>query len=140
MALYATRADLDAKPWARDIPTLADLGGDNVEDAGLVDGILASASAEVESKVAGRTDLGLSAPYPAKLVDVTCDIARYLLYVDEPPERVTKRYNDAIKLLIAVRDGLESFGLDAQGRAVETPMLVEIESQGNVFGRRDGTV
>lgn len=139
MTLYATRADLAAKPWGRDLPLLADFNQDGEEDDGAVDAALASASAEVESKVSSRTDLGLAPPYPRKLVDVTCDLARYFLYA-EPPEPVTKRYNDAIKLLIAVRDGLESFGLDAAGNTVETPMLVDIRHQGNVFGRQDGTV
>jgi len=140
MSLYATRADLDKKPWARDIPTLADLDGDGVEDAGVVADLLASASAEVESKITGRTDLALAAPYPQRLVDATCDICRFLLYSDKVPEHVRKRYEDAVRLLVAVRDGLESFGLDSAGKVVDTPMLVEISHQGSVFAREGGTV
>lgn len=137
--LYATRADIDRKPWGKDVPSLADLDGDGQEDAGLVDGLLKSASAEVESKVAGRTDLALAAPYPQRLVDAACDIFRFLLYVDTPPEHVRQRYGDAVKLLVAVRDGLESFGLDSAGQVVDSPMLIQISHQGRVFGREDGT-
>lgn len=135
MTLYATRADLDAKPWAREVPILADLDNDGAEDAGVVDEVLASASAEIQSKVAGRTDLALSEPYPRRLADIACDIARYLLHGDKPTEHVRQRYEDAVRTLNAVRDGVESFGLDGAGSVVETPMLIQIENQGNVFGR-----
>ena len=68
---------------------------------------------------------------------MACDIARYCLYTDVPPVHVTKRYDDAIRLLIAVRDGLESFGLtDSQGDSLDAPMPVEMRNFGQVF-RRD---
>ena len=134
MTSYATRADLDKKQWAVEIAQLADRDRDGEEDAGVVDSALAWACAVIDSKLAGRIDLSMSAPYPARLVDICCDLARYELYGVQPTEHVRLRYEDAVKQLDAVRDGKETLGLDPSGDPVLAANPILISSNANVFG------
>jgi phage gp36-like protein len=134
MPSYAARADIDKKQWAIELAQLADRDRDGEEDAGVVDSALAWACAVIDSKLAGRVDLSMSAPYPARLVDIACDLARYELYGVQPTEHVRLRFEDAIKQLDAVRDGKETLGLSSNGDPVLATSPILISSNANVFG------
>jgi phage gp36-like protein len=134
MPAYATRSDLDKKQWSVELAQLADRDRDGEEDAGVVDSALAWACSLIDSKLAGRIDLSMAAPYPARLVDIACDLARYELYGVQPTEHVRLRYEDAIKQLDAVRDGKETLGLSPNGDPVLAANPILISSNANVFG------
>jgi phage gp36-like protein len=134
MPSYATRSDLEKKQWAVELAQLADRDRDGEEDAGVVDSALAWACSLIDSKLAGRIDLSMAAPYPARLVDICCDFARYELYGVQPTEHVRLRYEDAIRQLDAVRDGKETLGLSSSGDPVLAANPILISSESNVFG------
>lgn len=76
-----------------------------VIDPVVVGRALDDASAEIDTYLCGRYDLPLTAPYPAILERVCCDIARYRLYDDLPIVEVRKRYEDALSWLRDIAAG-----------------------------------
>jgi phage gp36-like protein len=134
MTPYATRADLDKKPWSNELPILADRDRDGEEDVGVVDGALAWATRMIDSKLAGRFDLASLTAIPPRIVDIACDLARYELYGDQVTEHVRLRYEDAISQLNAARDGKETLGIQSDGNPVSPVSSIIISSEKNVFG------
>lgn len=132
---YAQEHDLDAAFGATEISQLSDRDGNGTRDSGVIAVALGKADALIDSKLAARFALPLASPYPPRLVDVACDLARHELYIGPPPEHVQVRYALALKQLDAVRDGLETLGLDAGGQPVENEMVIDIQSAPTVFKR-----
>jgi phage gp36-like protein len=72
---------------------------------------------------------------PKSLKPLSCDIARYRLYDEEPTEHIITRYNNAIKFLKAVNKGEITLGTTTQDSEVTSHDLAEMQSAGTVFSR-----
>ncbi len=104
MTDYCTQADLEARFGAQEILELTDRDADNVADNGVLDGAIADAGATIDSFVAKRYDLPLS-DIPAALVKTACDLVRYALHKEDPPDRVAAAHKDAMTFLRDVAAG-----------------------------------
>lgn len=107
---YATLADLTARFGDEELIQLTDRLGTGTVDAAVVQAALDEADAEIDAHLAGRHALPLVV-VPPILVRLACDIARYRLMSDTPPEEARKRYEDARRLLESLAAGRVSLGL-----------------------------
>tara|TARA_R110000787_G_scaffold168855_6_gene281576 strand:- start:6301 stop:6720 length:420 start_codon:yes stop_codon:yes gene_type:complete len=101
---YCTQADLEARFGAQEILELTDRNGDNVADAGVLEGAIADAGATIDTYISKRYDLPLS-DIPAALVKTACDLVRYALHKEDPPDRVAAAHKDAMAFLRDVAAG-----------------------------------
>lgn len=123
--MYITRDDLAA---AVSMAELVQLSNDHMSDYGLeepdwniVDRAIVYACELVNGYISGRYALPL-VPVPAILPQLATDIARHWLHTrringSDFPTPVQAAYDNAIKLLAAIRDGKVHLGI----RDVETP-------------------
>jgi phage gp36-like protein len=96
-----------------------------INDA-VLDRALADGDAEIDGYLMGRYTLPLQT-VPGMLKSLCCDIARYRLYDDRATDQVTKRYDDAIKLLTRIAKGEVSLGptgADAAPKGMGGPTVV----------------
>lgn len=107
---YATQSDMERRFGADEVLQLADRDGDSVHDAGVIDGALNDASAEIDAYLAGRYALPLAST-PPLITRIACDIARYRLWDDHASEEVRRRYEDARRLLGEIAAGRVTLGL-----------------------------
>lgn len=111
---YATEADMLMRFQLNELIQLTNRDRKATAiDALVLDRALSDADAEIDARLAPRYKLPLLT-IPRLLVNVACDIARYRLYDDRATEQVTRRYEDALKLLNGLASGKLSLGLDAQ--------------------------
>jgi len=101
---YCTQADLDARFGADEILQLTDRDADGVADTGVLDVAIADAGTPIDTYIAKRYDLPL-AEIPAALVKVACDMVRYALHKEDPPDRVAASQKDAMTFLRDVAAG-----------------------------------
>ena len=110
---YATQPDLVTRFSERELIQLTDRDNVlNAIDAAVLAGALLDADSEIDAYLQPRYTLPL-ASVPRVLVNIACDITRYRLYDDRSTEQVTRRYEDAIKLLVKIGKGEVGLGLDA---------------------------
>lgn len=110
---YATQSDLVTRFSERELIQLTDRDNVlNAIDAGVLAGALLDADSEIDTYLQPRYTLPL-ASVPRVLVNIACDIARYRLYDDRSTDQVTRRYEDAVKLLAKIGKGEVGLGLDA---------------------------
>lgn len=134
---YATATDLSDRYGATALVLAADRDGDGVADTAAVDRALADATSEVDSYVAARHPVPLAAPLPARVVQVTVDVAFYRLcreagsYTDE----IRQRYDDALAWLRDVARGLATLGVAAEVPAVSAGDAQFASAAPGVFGR-----
>jgi len=95
---------------------------------------LSTASATIDSYLAGRYPLPLSA-VPVILTGVCADLTRYALYRNAVPELVKERYTTAIRWLRDVATGTASLGLSSNQEQPASDAAIEIKSGGNVWQR-----
>jgi len=110
---YATQADMASRFSQAELIQMTDR--DNTADAIDVD-VLARALEDADAEIDARLQVKYALPLasvPRLLVNIACDIARYRLYDDRATDQVTRRYEDAIKLLDRIGKGEISLGLDA---------------------------
>lgn len=133
---FATPADLVSRYGDQEMKLLADRDGDDVFDAGVIEGHLADADAEIVSELGGSVAINAADP-PRNLVRVACQIARYRLYGSNPPEQARNDYQDALKFLARVRDGKASLDGGAAGPTeVQAPSLAAASAPGSrIFNR-----
>lgn len=93
------------------------------------DKAIIDAAAEIDDYIGARYDLPLS-PTPESLGRVSCDIARYRLYTEQPTEEVRQRYEDAVDWLRSVSKGLISLGVV---RPAANNFGVSVASRAKVF-------
>ncbi|KPU91144.1 hypothetical protein APR50_17150 [Variovorax paradoxus] len=92
----------------------------------------------IDSNISPRYPLPIS-PVPAVLERTAGDLARYYLYDDRVTEPVKDRYDDAMKYLVAVRDGKAQLGADgATGAQPPSSAGAELVSGGRVWNRGSG--
>lgn len=102
--MYATKQDLIDRYGERELIELTDrVAGEAIIDA-VVDHALADADAMIDAYIGARYVLPLPTT-PTVLNGTACDIARYRLHEDTPSDAVRVRYEQAIKLLVALSRG-----------------------------------
>ncbi|WP_337840511.1 DUF1320 domain-containing protein [Rheinheimera sp.] len=130
---YCSLPELRTRFGADEVNQLIDPDGSGPQDA-IADAELTSASATIDSYLAGRYALPLSV-VPLKLVEVCANLTRYALHRNAVPELVKERYQDAIKWLRDVADGKASLGISSSAETPATDSAIEIRSGGNVWHR-----
>lgn len=98
--MYATKDDLIIRFGAQEVDNL--LAMQTLESA--LEQALQDASEEIDSYVAVKYQLPLPS-IPSTLKRVACNIARYRLYFQHPPEVIEERYKDEIKYLQKIAEG-----------------------------------
>jgi phage gp36-like protein len=133
---FATIADLESRFDRRELVELSNQEGEDSIDAGRVNQALDRASNEVLSHVAAKYDVaaGLIQTALDRLRDITCDLARYYLYRETPPDGVKDRFKQARADLMDIRDGKTR--LDTGSHEVTArPEGVLVTAPERVFGR-----
>lgn len=116
---YATEADMLVRFSRTELVQLTNRDrGATALDSLVLDRALTDADAEIDARLAPRYSLPL-ASVPWMLTNLACDLARWRLYDDRATEQVTKRRDEALKVLEQIRKGQLSLGLDAE--ADQTP-------------------
>jgi phage gp36-like protein len=112
---YATQADMLARFATRELIQRTNLGSANPTslDAAVLDTALGDASAEIDLYLTGYA---LPAVVPEVLKRLCCDIARANLYHDALPvgedrPEWLRRYETAVRMLEAIRDGKIELGI-----------------------------
>lgn len=131
MTAYCTQSDLETRFGAEEILELTDRDADDVMDAGVLDVVIADASATIDSYIAKRYDLPLP-QVPPVLTKVACDIARYNLHGDLPTDTVSDNYKQAINFLRDISSGKAV--LDVQGNEpTSAPNDILVDASPRVF-------
>jgi phage gp36-like protein len=110
------------------------------DDTGFIDEAriaqaLTDAGSAMDVYIAARYPLPLPTTPPV-LNNLVLDIARYKLDI-QPDEAVTKRHDDAIRVLSLIAKGEVSLGMppESEPESIDT---AEITSAGSVFSRENG--
>lgn len=133
MSLYCTVSEYLAmfqQTEAVELSNLDDPLGVAV-DHSLLEVALTDASAEAEAYLR-RYTLPID-PVPQILRRCVADMARYYLSRYNPPEDVRKRYEDALKRLQQIAQGLLDLGLDTGGTTVPVPGGAQVRVGGLLF-------
>lgn len=94
---YCTLADLTRVSSEMELTQLTDIGTGEIDEP-TVDLAIDAASDQIDSYLRTRYQLPLLGK-PPELVQIACDLARYLLCTDIAPTVVVKRRDDAINWL-----------------------------------------
>ncbi|MBI3447215.1 MAG: DUF1320 domain-containing protein [Magnetospirillum sp.] len=111
---YATYQDMIDRFGSYELTALTDRTGTGEPDAAVIGVRLADATALVEGYVGARYRLPLD-PVPPSIAGIVCDIARHMLYKDDPSAAVASAYASAMRTLRDVASGV--FRLEAAGIA-----------------------
>ncbi len=136
---YAVRADLVKRYGEQEIALLEDPDNEGTNSTSVSRDALKDAEDLANSYISVRYTLPLPS-VPAPLARATCDIARYSLYKDRPPEEVAKRYDQSIKWLEQLAAGKVQLTFDpaltpAQLDEIVSPVTpVAAIAPGSVFG------
>jgi len=131
---YATLADMQNRFSEAELIDLSDRSGAGVMDSAVIDAALNDAKATIDGYLAARYPLPLAA-VPDVLNRVSCDLARYYLYDERATEQVTKRHDDALKLLDKISNGSVTLGLPVTDTP-EGSNTSEVQSAGSVWSRQ----
>lgn len=127
---YAVSSDLITRYGQRELIQLTDrvdppAGAVNTE---ISDKALADAGDLIDSYISAAYALPISPP-PPMVVGLACQIARYLLYVDAPTDKVKADYDAALKFLKDVQAGKAKIpGLDGVEEPGRTGMVLTSEA------------
>ncbi len=134
--LYASAQNLVDR-FGDEIVQLTDRDGLGVVDQARAEQALADASATIDSYLRPRYRLPL-ASVPTRLVNLACDIARFLLQHGGqriPTEQAEKAHDRAISFLKDVSKGVADLGLDAAGAPAPESVGARLGGPGRVFSR-----
>lgn len=135
---YATQQDMIDRFAQTELVELTDRSNTGNIDTTVLNRSLSDADVLIDGYLQGRYTLPL-VTVPKVLSLYAGDIARYLLYDNQAPEQVEKRYDDAIKFLQQVAQGKITLGLSAAGESPAEADGAQMESGGSVFKREDST-
>jgi phage gp36-like protein len=135
---YATQQDLVDRFGEQELIQLSDRADTPTGEVGVavVARALTDAAELIDGFLAGRYALPIASPPPV-LTQLACDIARYKLHQNLPPELVRTNYQDALRQLKQIADG--DFVLQAAGvGAAEAPDHgnAVVSGPGRVFSRK----
>lgn len=102
---YCTKADLIQRFGQREIDDLLDRDNNSTEDSNTLAATIADADALIDGYLGSRYATPLTT-VPALVVGLSCNITRFLLWDDNAPEEVRKRYDDSIGQLKDIARGL----------------------------------
>lgn len=102
---YCTHDNLIQRFGQREINDLLDRDNDGDDDTSTLDSTIADADALIDSYVSAKYEVPLS-PVPQIIKYISCDITRFMLWDDNAPEEVRKRYDDAIARLKDIAKGM----------------------------------
>ena len=132
--MYATLQDMLDRFEASELLQLTD--ADGVDDARLADRVavqLADAKTVIDAHVAAKYQTG-GDPVPPLLNRIACDLARFGLYRDAPPEAVQSRHDQARADLKAIAKGV--IKLDSGREEIAPrPGAVLVDRPPRLFGR-----
>jgi phage gp36-like protein len=117
--MYASQTDLITRYGEDEIIALSDHAQEGSMDDDVVDAALNDASLEMDAYLSNSYTLPLTAPYPALLVKLCSELARYILYKDKATETVRKGREDAIALLRRIASGEATLQLSANTPATD---------------------
>lgn len=113
-----------------------DTSGDPPEQVALateakatIDAELARASSRMDMRLRVRYTLPFADPQPPELLSLCLDIARYFLHDESASDEIHRRYDDAMKELAAIAEGLADITLPP-GTGVELTASSPIRSEG----------
>lgn len=130
---YAVKQDMVDRFSETELIQLTDRAGDvNAIDDVVMNRALGDADAEIDAYLTPRYALPL-ATLPRVLTNAACDIARYRLYDDRATEHVSKRFDDAIKLLKMISKGEISLGVDQNQASTPTVGGAQWTTNGRIF-------
>lgn len=136
---YATPDDMIRHLGEADVIALTDREMSGQIDAAVLNDALEMASAEIDTYLASRYELPLTA-IPKYLASVCCDVARYRLSGNSGTLQTTiavERYRDAIAFLKLAADGKITLGATAQGMPIQAHNTIEFVAGTRVFSSRD---
>jgi phage gp36-like protein len=111
---YCTLADIDVPE--KDLIELTDDNNVGVVDQAVIDKAIAAAGELIDGYLRGRYTLPLD-PLPGLLKTLALDIVIYRIYTRRvrlaPPEALTDRYKNSLKLLDQIATGKISLGTEA---------------------------
>jgi phage gp36-like protein len=131
--MYCDLTELRIRFGLDEINQLIDPDGTGPDES-IAQAELATASASIDSYLAGRYTLPLTVA-PVILTGICADLTRYALYRNAVPELVKERYLAAVRWLRDVADGKASLGLSTSQATPATDAAIEIKSGGNVWHR-----
>jgi phage gp36-like protein len=132
---YVTQQELIDRYSENVLLSLADRDNDSVIDADVVEQAIVDASELIDSYLAKRYTLPLPV-VPAPLKRVCGDIAIYLLCGDGTvTDEKRKRYEDAIRFLVALAKGDASLGVGLEQDSSNSVGHVELDSSPRLFKR-----
>lgn len=129
---YATTTDIAKQPYADEIDALLDRNGDGSPDASVFDTAAATADSKIDGYLSGRYTTPLS-PIPAAIVQIACDIIRYLLWGSNVPAEAAKRYEQAIAELRDYANGIANLTDSGAVVAPVTALAVGYTSRTRIF-------
>lgn len=131
--LYASQDSLIKRYGLNALLGLARADDGNLNETKVVEA-LEDASYTIDSYLAGRYTLPLK-NVPAVLERHCCYIARYFLEKNYATEQARRDYEDTIKFLEKVANGVVSLGLSEAEEVPESNNSATIESGGSVWTR-----
>jgi len=102
---YCAKSDLVQRFGQREMDDLLDHDNDGDDDTSTLDSTIADADALIDSYVSAKYEVPLS-PVPQIIKYISCDITRFMLWDDNAPDEVRKRYDDAIARLKDIAKGM----------------------------------
>lgn len=129
---YAIQQDLVDRFGDQELLQLTDRTNSGSIDAAVVAKALADADAEIDSYLCVRYALPL-ASVPEIIARLACDMARYYLYDERATEQVSKRYDNAVKLLKSIASGAASIGVDSANAQPATEGGAQVDANDRVF-------
>ena len=102
---YCTRDNLVQRFGQREIDDLLDRDNNDSDDTDTLTQTIADADSLIDSYVSAKYQTPLS-PVPQIITYISCDITRFMLWDDNAPEEVRKRYDDAIARLKDIAKGM----------------------------------
>lgn len=135
---YITIDDLKTRDGEQALVNLTDPDGQEVVQA-VIDRVIASAQAEIDSYIAGRVRLPLAAGEVSQQIKHNAIlIARFYLYADRKTEAIKAEYEQAVRWLRDVAAGRASCGVAQEPLTGDTTKAIGstvfVPSATRVFG------
>lgn len=102
---YATREDLDQRFGDAEIAGLLDRDNLGFDGDGTFENAVSDSSALIDGYLAGSYTTPLTT-IPGLITAICCDIVRFKLWDDRAPDEVRKRYEDAMRQLRDISNGV----------------------------------
>jgi phage gp36-like protein len=102
---YATLSDLIDAFDEVEVLQLSDRDDDGTADADVIALVQDRSQSMIDGYLRGRYSLPLSAPYPAVILGIDCDLQRYFLCDNAVSDRVADAYSAAMTMLKDIAAG-----------------------------------